>query len=211
MIQALPFNDHVADYEKWHEKYPFVFQSEVEAIRDLLPAGKNIRGMEVALGTGRFAKELGIREGIEPAPNMRALALKRGIEVMDAVAEHLPYKDMQFDFVLMAFCISYFKNLSQAFKEAHRVLKKGGALIVAFIDKESVIGKFYEQRKLYSVFYKNANFYNVDRIISELNGIRFKDFQFRQTLFRPLDEIKEFEPAKKGYGEGSFVIIKAIK
>lgn len=211
MIQTLPFNDHVAEYEEWFEKYPFVFQSEVEAIRDLLPVGDNIRGIEVALGTGRFAKELGIKEGIEPAHNMRALALKRGIEVMAGEAEHLPFKDMQFDFVLMTFCISYFENLGAAFREVHRVLKNDGALIVGFIDKDSSIGKFYEQRKPNSVFYKNANFYSAKRIISELNKIRFKNLQVSQTLFHPLDDIKEFEPAKPGFGEGSFVLVKAIK
>ena len=130
MIHTLPFNDHVAEYEEWFEKYHFVFQSEVEAIRDLLPSGDNIYGIEVALGTGRFAEELGIKEGIEPAMNMRALALKRGIDALAGEADHLPYKDMKYDFVLMAFCISYFENLQRAFKEAYRVLKNGGSLIV---------------------------------------------------------------------------------
>jgi len=211
MIQSLPFNDHVAEYEEWYEKYPFVFQSEVEAIRDLLPAGNNIQGIEVALGTGRFSKELGIKEGIEPSAKMRAIALQRGIEVLSAEAEHLPYKDMRFDFVLMAFCISYFEDLSAAFSEAKRVLKKGGALIVGFIDKDSIIGRYYEQRKPKSVFYKNANFYSVKRITDELKKLKFKDLQFSQTLFHALDDIKEFEPAKPGYGEGSVVLIKSIK
>lgn len=211
MIKTLPFNEHVAEYEEWYRKYPFVFQSEVEAIRELLPAGNNIYGIEVALGTGRFAKELGIKEGIEPSPNMRALALKKGIDVLSAEAEHLPYKDMRFDFVLMAFCISYFDDLPAAFKEARRVLKNGGSLIAGFIDKDSIIGKFYEQRKPDSVFYKQANFYSTKRIIAELKKLGFKKLQFSQTLFHALDDIKEFEPAKPGYGEGSFVLIKAIK
>lgn len=211
MLKTLPFNKHVAEYEEWYEKYSFVFQSEVEAIRNLLPAGDNIYGIEVALGTGRFAKELGIKEGIEPSPNMRALALKRGIDVLAAEAEHLPYKDMQFDLVLMVFCISYFDDLHAAFSEARRVLKNGGSLIVGFIDKDSIIGKFYEQRKPVSVFYKQANFYSTKRISAELKKLRFKNLQFSQTLYQGLDEIKEVEPAKPGYGEGSFVLIKAIK
>jgi ubiquinone/menaquinone biosynthesis C-methylase UbiE len=211
MIKTLPFNEHVAEYEEWYRKYPFVFQSEVEAIRELLPAGNSIYGIEVALGTGRFAKELGIKEGIEPSPNMRALALKKGIDVLSAEAEHLPYKDMRFDFVLMAFCISYFDDLPAAFKEARRVLKNGGSLIAGFIDKDSIIGKFYEQRKPDSVFYKQATFYSTKRIIAELKKPGFKKLQFSQTLFHALDDIKEFEPAKPGYGEGSFVLIKAIK
>lgn len=211
MIRTLPFNDHVAEYEEWFEKYPFVFQSEVEAIRNFLPAGNNIRGIEIALGTGRFSKELGIKEGIEPAFNMRALALKRGIDVMSAEAEHLPYKDMSFDFVLMAFCISYFESLPKVFKEAHRVLKNRGSLIVGFVDKDSTIGKFYEQRKPKSIFYKQATFYSTKKIAEQLNKTGFKTPEFAQTLFHALDDTKEFEPAKSGYGEGSFIVIKAIK
>lgn len=211
MIRSLPFNDHVAEYEAWYEKYPFVFQSEVEAIRDLLPAGEALYGMEVALGTGRFARELGIKEGIEPSPNMRALALKRGIEALSGEAESLPYKDMKFDFVLMAFCISYFDDLPAAFREARRVLKNGGSLIVGFIDKDSLIGKYYASRKSHSVFYRQANFYSPKRITAELKDLGFKDLQYSQTLFHELDEIREFEPARPGFGEGSFVLIKAIK
>jgi hypothetical protein len=78
-------------------------------------------------------------------------------------------------------------------------------------EKDSIIGKFYEQRKPKSVFYKQANFYSVNRIIAELRKSGFKSLQFSQTLFHGLDEIKEFERAKPGYGEGSFIMIKAIK
>lgn len=211
MIATLPFNDHVAEYEAWFDKYPFVFQSEVEAIRDLLPHGDKLYGVEIAAGTGRFAKELGIKEGIEPATNMRALALKRGIDVLAGQAEHLPFKDMKYDFALMIFCISYFENLETVFKETYRILKSGGSLIVGFIEKDSIIGKYYEERKPNSVFYKNARFYSAKKVASELKKAGFKDLDFSQTLFHALDDIKEFEPAKPGYGEGSFVLIKAMK
>ena len=211
MIATLPFNDHVAEYEAWFEKYPFVFQSEAEAIRDLLPEGDNLYGIEIATGTGRFAKELGIKEGIEPAINMRALALKRGIEVLAGQAEHLPFKDMKYDFALMNFCISYFENLQTVFKEAYRILKNGGSLIVGFVDKDSIIGKYYEERKRRSVFYKDARFYSPKTVASELKKAGFTDLDFSQTLFNALDDIKEFQPAKPGYGEGSFVLIRAIK
>ena len=211
MISTLPFNEHVAEYEEWFSKYPFVFQSEVEAIRNLLPTGTNLKGIEIALGTGRFAKALGIKEGIEPSPKMRALALKRGIEVLSAEAEHLPYEDMKFDYVLMAFCISYFEDLPTVFSEARRVLKEDGVLIVGFIDKESIIGQFYEERKPHSIFYKEAKFYTAKQIASELKKVKFKNFEFSQTLFHALDDTREFEPARPGHGEGSFVVIKALK
>lgn len=211
MKENLPFESHVAEYEKWYSDYPFVFKSEVEALREMLPQGEALTGIEVALGTGRFSEALGIKEGIEPSANMRALAAKRGIEVVDGVAEQLPYGDLRFDFVLMAFCISYFDNLHVALKEAHRVLKRNGFLVLGFLDKKSIIGKEYEKRRPDSTFYKSATFYTVDKVLVELNSAGFKHLKFCQTLFHGLNDIKAFEPAKTGYGEGSFVVIQAKK
>lgn len=211
MKTNLPFDSHVAEYEEWYREFPFVFQSEVEALRQMLPEGDNLSGIEVALGTGKFSEALGIKEGIEPSPNMRAIAVSRGIEVVDSVAENLPYGDLKFDFVLMAFCISYFNDLSITFKEAHRILKNNGVLIIGFIDRNSIIGKYYEQHKPESIFYKQANFYTVDRVVSELTHAGFRHFNFCQTLFKPLQEIKTFEPSKPGHGQGSFVIVQALK
>jgi len=39
----------------------------------------------------------------------------------------------------------------------------------------------------------------------------FKDFEYNQTLFGELDEIKEVQLPKQSYGQGSFVVVKAIK
>lgn len=211
MKTNLPFDTHVAEYDEWFEEHPYVFESEVEAIRQMIPAGEQLRGIEVGLGTGQFARALGIKEGIEPSDNMRIMAAARGIEVFDALAENLPYEDMRFDFVLMTCCVSYFNNLHAAFKEALRVLKKNGVLVIGFIDRERPIGQYYELHKPESTFYQQAKFYSVDKIIFELTNAGFKHFDFCQTLFKPLEEIKEFEPSKPGYGEGSFVVVQARK
>ena len=116
-----------------------------------------------------------------------------------------------FDFVLMNFCISYFAELHPPFKEAHRVLKSNGVLVVGFIDKNSIIGRYYEAHKPESTFYKHAKFYSVDKVLNELTRARLKHSSTCQTLFNPLDEIKEFQPSKPGFGEGSFVVVKAMK
>lgn len=211
MTEALPFNDHVAEYEQWYKNHPFVFRSEIAAIKQFLPRGEEIRGIEVGLGTGRFAKALGIKEGIEPAENMRVVAEKKGISVLNAVAEELPYKSLQYDFVLINFCISYFDDVSAALKEAHRVLKRGGCLLLGFIDKDSRIGREYVERKAESLFYKKAKFYSVNAIAKEMKSAGFKKLEFLQTLFHPLDDIQTIEKPLRGYGEGSYVLIKGIK
>ena len=48
----------------------------------------------------------------------------------------------------------------------------------------------------------------IKQIIEETG---FKNLEFNQTLFGNLDSIKEIQLAKPGYGEGSFIVVKATK
>ena len=52
---------------------------------------------------------------------------------------------------------------------------------------------------------------DLERIDYLLKEIGFKKFSFVQTIFHKLDEIKTKEEIKDGYGEGSFVVIGAMK
>jgi ubiquinone/menaquinone biosynthesis C-methylase UbiE len=211
MKKQFVFDDHVEEYEEWFDHYPSVFQSEVEALREVIPQGDKLTGIEVGLGTGRFSQALGIKEGIEPSVKMRERAIDRGIEIIDGTADHLPYGDYRFDFVLMNFMICYLDDLHASFKEAHRVLKKDGIFVVGFIDGDSIIGQQYEKNKDESTFYKTARFYNVSKVLSELGKAGFKHAIIRQTLFNNLDEIRTVQPSKSGYGDGSFVVVGAMK
>ncbi len=203
------FDEHVNEYEQWFVKNPHAYVSELHAMRELLPPGG--MGLEIGVGTGRFAAPLGIATGIEPSPAMAELARKRGIEVVKAVAEKLPFKDNAFDFALMVTTICFLDDLDLAFGEVRRVLKPGGFFVIGFVDKNSPLGKFYQSRQGKSVFYKDATFYSVDDILSHLKKAAFADAAFRQTIFRPLGEIEDVEPVKEGYGEGSFVVVRGVK
>ena len=211
MIQTELFNAHVQDYEAWYDTYPEVYQSELIAIKEQLQKlPENIRGIEVGLGTGRFAAPLGIKEGIEPSEEMAKKAIKRGIEIMKGVAEKLPYGDLQFDFVLFV-TICHLDDIKSAMKEAHRVLKNKGVLIIGFLDKEQSIAQQYHQRRHRSTFFKNATFYKAEQLGELLKNAGFKNLEFNQTLFGDLDDIKEIQQPRPDYGEGSFVVVKAIK
>jgi SAM-dependent methyltransferase len=211
MIQSDIFNSHVEEYEAWYEKHNAAYLSEVAAIKQQfqkLP--ENLRGIEVGLGTGRFAEPLGIKEGIEPAMEMAKIAMNRNIEIMRGVAEHLPYAALQFDFVLFV-TICHLDNAREAFAEAHRVLKNGGSIIVGFLDKDQSVAKQYEDKRGRSTFFKQAIFYGVDRVEELLKVAGFRNFEYNQTLFGKLKQIKEVQAPKQGYGEGSFVVVKADK
>lgn len=205
------FRAPLSECEAWYVDYPFVLQSQIEAIRQMLPTGDNLKGTEVGLGSGMFAAALGIKEGVDPPTNLGASATHKGIEVKEGDAEHLPYQDLNLDFALMVFCNRFFNDLHIAFQETYRVLKKDGVLVIGFIDRNSAIGKDYEQCSTRNLFYRQTNFFSVEKVIFELNLAGYGYFSFLQTLFEPLDLIKNFEPAKNGFGEGSFIVIQAKK
>lgn len=211
MANIQQFEAHAERYESWFERYPAVFDSEVLAIKEhfrRLP--DKVQGIEVGLGTGRFTMAFGIREGVEPAGAMREIALKKGLEVMDARAEHLPYKDLRFDFVMFV-TICHLDDAERAFREAHRVLARKGMLIVGFIDKNSTIGMEYEAGKAESTFFKASRFYGVQDVQDLLKKCHFGHLEINQTLFGSMDEIDEVQMPREGHGEGSFVVISAKK
>lgn len=208
---TLPFNQHIVEYEDWYQQYNHVFLSEVFALRKMLPSNENLDGLEVGVATGRLALALGIGQGLEPSAAMRELAIRRGIDVLPGIAERMPYGDEHFDYILMSFCISYFNDLHAAFAESFRVLKKGGCLVVGFVEKDSLIGREYEAKRGMSVFYANARFYTVNEITAELKKVGFQKMEFVQTLFGKLDDITELQIPQTGYGAGSYIVVKAVK
>jgi SAM-dependent methyltransferase len=201
-----PFEKHYDRYEEWFEEHRYAYLSELEAVRHLIPEGK---GVEVGVGSGRFAEPLGIKLGVEPSTKMAEISRRRGIRVIKGVAEDLPLKDESFDFVLMVTTICFLDNVERAIGEARRVLRPGGYIIIGFIDRESSLGREYLKQREENVFYREATFYSVLEILSFLKG--FRHVSVLQTIFRPLDSIDSVEPALEGYGKGSFVVIRAVK
>lgn len=209
MARIEPFEKHPLQYEQWFDKHKFAYESELQAIRKLLPQGGN--GLEIGVGSGRFAVPLGIKLGIEPSSKMMQIALRKGIGVIGGVAESLPFRNAQFDFALMVTTICFLDNVEVAFNEAYRILKPDGCLIIGFIDKDSPIGQLYQQHKGESVFYMIATFYSVDEVVSCLKKAKFNGFDFSQTIFHNLAEMEGIELVREGYGEGSFVVVRAVK
>jgi len=203
------FENNIDRYEEWFSENPFAYVSELHAVQELLPPSRN--GIEIGVGTGRFAAPLGIPIGIDPSRAMAGLAKKKGVEVITGVAENLPFKDAEFDYALIVTTVCFLDDITLAFQEAHRVLKPDGSFLIGFVDKNSPIGMAYEQRKHESHFYRDATFYSVEELLHHLEAAGFSAFSFRQTLFHHLDEMIAPDPVRPGHGDGSFVVIRADK
>ena len=201
------FDQYALEYDSWFVKHANLFHAEVLAIRQSLPEGK--KGIEIGVGTGRFAQALQIQFGVEPSENMAKLAEERGITVYRAYGEQLPIPDQSFDFALMVTTVCFLADIPKAFSEVHRILRSEGNVILAIIDKNSDLGRKYEQNKTSNKYYKDAHFHSTDEITQLLREAGFTQFKYWQTLTH-LNENAVEQPTA-GYGKGSFVVIKARK
>lgn len=104
--------------------------------------------MEVGAGTGLnfgfYARGAEV-VAIEPNRPLRERALERSrgvdvhaaIEVVDAVAERLPFEDQAFDSVVVTFTLCSIEHVDEALREIHRVLRPGGAVhLVEHVEAE---------------------------------------------------------------------------
>ena len=203
------FNHSAQEYDEWFVQNEMAYRSELAAVKALLPLSS--RGLEIGVGTGRFAAPLGIEVGVEPAKSMAAIARKRGITVIEAYAEELPFESESFDFVLMVTVLCFLADPFRALGEATRVLKPQSRLIIGMIDPDSPLGRDYEASKKKSKFYRQAKFHTVGQILKWLEDLGYQNPQACQTIFQELSAITGTEPVKAHHGEGGFVVIAAQK
>lgn len=206
MARIEPFEKYSNEYDEWFDCHADLYAAELDAVRRLVPASAS-EGLEVGVGSGKFAVPLGIRIGLEPSEKMAAKARSHGIKVCSGVAEKLPFPDGRFDFVLMVTTICFVDDVVKSLLEVYRVLKPGGSLIVGFIDRESGLGRQYLEKRTSSRFYQDATFFSAPEVRENLERSGFGVANILQTLVSGESTGTVFE----GYGKGAFVVIKGVK
>jgi len=209
MARTEPFDAYLNDYEDWFNEHKYVYKSELEAVRHFIPQNK--KGIEIGIGTGRFALPFGIKEGVEPSLSMRNFAAQKGLTVYTGTAEELPLKDESYDFALMVTTICFVEDVPKSFNEVYRILKPGGNFVIGLVDKNSPLGEIYEHIKNQNKFYRYAEFYSANEVKKYLKDANFCNLKIVQTVFGELHKIRKVQKFKDGYGEGGFVVINANK
>ncbi|WP_340820078.1 methyltransferase domain-containing protein [Methanolobus sp. WCC4] len=202
------YDSRARKYDSWYDRNPAVYTSEMGAIRKLMPPGIGKNAIEIGVGTGRFAAELGITHGLDPSASMLEIAARRGVWCIKGVSEALPVKSSSMELVLIvtSFCLM---DAEPTLEEIYRVLTPEGSFIIAFVEKNSILGRKYRKKAPKSRFYMNISFRTTEDMISILEEHGFGDITVTQTLFKPLNLIREPEKAENGFGRGSFIVIMA--
>jgi SAM-dependent methyltransferase len=102
-----------------------------DARRDLL-AGVHGRVLEIGAGTGLNVEHYPSGSDVtytEPDPYMAKRLQARGVEVVEAGAERLPFADDSFDTVVSTLVFCTVPDLAASLREVRRVLAPGGRLL----------------------------------------------------------------------------------
>ena len=62
MPKITPFEKYAEKYDTWFENNRWVYKAELRAVKAMIPTIG--RGLEIGVGTGRFAESLGIKTGV---------------------------------------------------------------------------------------------------------------------------------------------------
>ena len=229
-----PFDEYAEEYDSWFLKNRNVLGSEVLLMKRFLE--RPGKALSVGCGSGLFEHVLrtehgiNIDHGIEPASAMARIAEKRGMTVRSGKAEALPFGDAEFDTVILNGTPSYIDDLAKALSEAHRILKPGGAIVVADVPAESSYGLLYSlaakegtweepfMRKVsptspYPVeFAAAARWRTTEEKAALLAAAGFGDLEYAQTLtVHPKYSNDRVEHPVEGFDRGDYVAIRGWK
>lgn len=114
---------------------PFVGRAEragVGAARSELLAGARGRVLEIGAGTGLNLEHYPAGADVtytEPAPHMAKRLRARGVDVVEAGAERLPFADGSFDTVVSTLVLCTVPDVPASLREIRRLLAPGGRLL----------------------------------------------------------------------------------
>ena len=195
-----PFNEGAAEYDEWYENNP-AFAIELAALRAITGDMPRPR-LEIGVGTGRFAQELQIGFGLDPAVAPLGIASRRNIMTINGQGEHLPLRTRVIGSVYLIFTLCFLPEPSPVLRECARVLRPGGRLIVGVVPALSPWGRRIAERAGRSdSWYRHARVRTIAETVRLLAAGGFAVLASRSTLFQTPDRRLDFEEPVAGSSE----------
>jgi ubiquinone/menaquinone biosynthesis C-methylase UbiE len=206
---AKVFNNHAAEYDSWFSS-SLIYDIELAALQALQITLSKPK-LEIGVGPGHFARDLGVGFGLDPAMAPLHLATQRGIKCFLGVGEELSLKNRSVGTIYLLFTLCFATDPYKIIRECRRALQEGGYLVVGMIPAESKWGKYLAaKKKADHVFYREANFYTIETVNDWLFKAGFQVVDFRSTLYQDPEQVEQNEKPVIGLAEDAgFVVIAA--
>lgn len=208
---AKVFHDLAAEYDSWFGD-SLVYRIELAALQSLQIEMQEPK-LEIGVGPGHFARDLGVSFGIDPATGPLQLALQRGIKCCRGFGEELPLGKGTVGTIYLLFTLCFGAAPRKIIRESCETLKKGGFLVIGMIPARGTWGKYLvSKKKAGHVFYRHANFYTIETVRNWLTEARMSIVEARSTLYQPPERVEHQEEPRKGLDEDAgFAVIAARK
>ncbi len=191
------FDRRAEEYDHWFEN-SLLFDIELSGLQDLETEFGH-PGLEIGVGPGRFARELLIDYGLDPAFTPLLMANKRGVKTVQARGEFLPFASGSMAAVFILFTLCFLAAPFKVLEESYRVLGLHGHLILGIIPSSGPWGQYLQAKKEKShPFYRYASFYEGSYWQNILADFPFLMVEGRSTLFQPPDQLTGPESSRPG-------------
>jgi SAM-dependent methyltransferase len=207
------FDAPALDYDAWFEgEGKLIFATEVKAFQEVLPLLPK-PWLEVGVGSGRFAKALDIKAGIDPSAKLLEIAKRRGIKVFQAKGEEQFFGEATFGTIFLIMALCFVDSPVSVLREAYRILKPGGKIVLGLVLHDSTWGQLYLTKKQEGHrFYKHATIYSYQRVTEFLEHTGFAVEKVVSTLFQKPDGVDRVEMPREGFSpDAGFTIVVAKK
>jgi SAM-dependent methyltransferase len=154
----------------------------VRALREALEGTPGRRLADIGGGTGNYALALK-REGWEPvvvdrSAEMLAHAAAKGLEVVEADAQDLPFEDESFHAATMISMLHHVEDRHAALAEGRRILRTGGRLVLKGYTGEDAASLWILDYFPSSRPWMAATHPPRATLLEELPGARVLEFEF---------------------------------
>ncbi len=169
------FSENFLRYDDWYEKHQKEYKEQIEFLKPLIPHGK---GLEIGVGTGRFASALNIEYGVDYVREMVEKSTNMGIKAVLADASKLPFPDKFFDYTFSIVTMCFLDDPISSLLESKRV---ASLVINVILDKDCE----YIQNIIRNPhgFYRYASFYTENELVAMYRQAGFNKIHVKRKDF----------------------------